>query len=173
MSKHNSWTSITLDLLLAVARKTILHPFVAWMLPLSLKAQATPYSHLSFQITTAYASFLTVFWLFSVLNSRIAYGKPRPCDGSDDVVVITGGASGLGLMIAEFLAMRGTTVAVLDVKPGDVVREAKGIAYYRCDVGNAQHVGITARRIQNEVSSAKEMVALSSANSRSLGCRLF
>lgn len=147
----SSSTVITIDLLLKVARRTFLHPFVAWMIPLSLRAQATPYSHLSFQISVAYASFLTVLYLLSLLNTRIAYGPPTPVDSSEDIIVITGGASGLGLLIAEFYAMRGSAVAVVDIKPKNTLQEANGIAYYQCDVGNAEDVGITAKRIQREV----------------------
>jgi hypothetical protein len=153
MSKDAEPATITIDLLLKVARRTFLHPFVAWMIPLSLRAQATPYNHLSFQLSTAYAVILTLFHLLSVLNTWLAYGSPRPIDPSEEVVVITGGASGLGLLIAEFYAMRGTAVAVMDIKPKDVLQEAKGIAYYQCDVGNAEHVSITAKKIQNEVSA--------------------
>lgn len=142
---------ITIDLLLKVARRTFLHPFVAWMIPLSLRAQVTPYSHWSFQLSAVYASFLTLFYFLSVLNTRIAYGNPRPVDPSDEIIVITGGASGLGLVIAEFYAMRGSTVAVVDIQPNNALQEAKGIAYYQCDVGNAEHVRITAKKVQNEV----------------------
>lgn len=93
--------------------------------------------------------------MVSLLNSRVAYGTPRQVDSSEEVVVITGGASGLGLLIAEFYAMRGTAVAAVDIKPKGALQEAKGIAYYQCDVGNAEHVSITAKRIQNEVSSTQ------------------
>jgi NADPH:quinone reductase-like Zn-dependent oxidoreductase len=142
---------ITIDLLLKVARRTILHPFVAWMIPLSLRAQVTPYSHWSFQLSVAYASFLTLFYFLSILNTRIAYGIPRQVDPSEEIIVITGGASGLGLVIAEFYAMRGSAVAVMDIQPKSTLQEAKGIAYYQCDVGNAEHVRITVEKIRHEV----------------------
>ena len=142
---------ITIDLLLKVARRTFLHPFAAWMIPLSLRAQATPYHHLSFQISTAYASLLTFLYFLSILNARVAYGRPRQVEPSEDVVVITGGASGLGFLLAEFYAMRGVAVAVVDIKPKNELQESRGIAYYQCDVANAEHVSITAKKIQSEV----------------------
>ena len=122
------------------------------MIPLSLRAQATPYHHLSFQISVAYASFITILSLLSVLNTRFAYGRPKPAEHSEDVIVITGGASGLGFLLAEFYAMRGAAVAVVDIKVKPALQESSGIAYYQCDVANAGHVSVTAKRIQSEVS---------------------
>lgn len=75
-------------------------------------------------------------------------------DPSEEIIVITGGASGLGLVVAEFYAMRGSTVAVIDIQPRNTLQEAKGIAYYQCDVGNAEHVNIAAKKIQEEVCQA-------------------
>jgi hypothetical protein len=150
-ARQNQLSIITVDLLLKVGRRTILHPFVAWMIPLSLRAQATPYHHLSFQISTAYALFLTIIYVLSVLNSRIAYGLPRSVDLSEEVVVITGGASGLGLLIADFYAMRGASVAVLDVKPKNSLQESKGITYYLCDVGDFEQVHNMAKIIKEDV----------------------
>jgi len=150
-NQQSWWSTITIDLLLTVARRTIFHPFVAWMIPLSLRAQATPYHHLSFQISAAYASFLTIIYVLSVFNKRIAYGLPRSVDFSEEVILITGGASGLGLLIADFYAMRGASVAVLDVKPGTALQESKGIAYYQCDVGDYEQVHNVAKSIKEDV----------------------
>jgi NADPH:quinone reductase-like Zn-dependent oxidoreductase len=121
------------------------------MIPLSLRAQATPYNHLSFQISTTYASFLTIVYILSLFDKRIAYGLPRSVDLSEEVIVITGGASGLGLVIADFYAMRGASVAVLDVKPKSALQESKGIAYYPCDVGDSEQVHNTAKNIKEDV----------------------
>lgn len=150
-NQQSWWSIITVDLLLKVGGRTILHPFVAWMIPLSLRAQATPYHHLSFQISTAYALFLTIVYVLSVLNRRIAYGLSRSVDLSEEVIVITGGASGLGLLIADFYAMRGASVAVLDVKPKNALQESKGITYYLCDVGDSEQVHRTAKNIKEDV----------------------
>ena len=150
-NQRSWWSIITFDLLLTVGRRTILHPFVAWMIPLSLRAQATPYYHLSFQISTAYALFLTTVYVLSVLDRRIAHGVPRRVDLSEEVVVITGGASGLGLLIADFYTMRGASVAVLDVKPKNAIQESKGITYYVCDVGDSEQVHTTAKDIKEDV----------------------
>jgi len=75
--------------------------------------------------------------------------------------VVTGGASGLGLLIAEIYGMRGVSVAVLDVKEiGDGEgrgadstgwSEMRGVEYYRCDVGDRAQVEEAARRIEADV----------------------
>jgi NADPH:quinone reductase-like Zn-dependent oxidoreductase len=146
-----SWLSfVTVDVIIDAAYKTVLHPFVAWMMPLSLRAITMPYSHPSFQLTTAYACFLTVCYLFSVWSSNYAFGTPREMDFEDEVVVITGGSSGLGLAIADFYRMRGAMVAVLDVQ-GISEDDESGINYYACDVSDAAQIQKTAQSIKKDV----------------------
>lgn len=42
---------------------------------------------------------------------------PSRLDWSEQIVVLTGGASGIGELLANTLAVRGVTVVVLDIKP--------------------------------------------------------
>ncbi|KAI9696051.1 MAG: hypothetical protein M1836_005882 [Candelina mexicana] len=142
-------TYLTIDLLLQVANKTFLHPFVAWMIPLCLRAQAASFRQTSMQLALAYAIALTFLSILSVINKRIAYGLPREVDLSEEVIVITGGASGLGLLIAEVYGMRGASVAVLDVKELDA-KEAMGVEFYRCDVGDRGQVDRVAKEIEKD-----------------------
>ncbi|KAK3062039.1 hypothetical protein LTS18_004949 [Coniosporium uncinatum] len=138
-SQEQGWyTHFNIDLIVKVLSYTILHPFVAWMIPLSLCAQLTPYSHLSLQLSVAYASLLTALFIFSLIDKRIAYGPPRDVDVSEEIIVITGGASGLGLLLAQVYGMRGASVAVLDVNR--VNEESRGITFYNCDVGDKSQV---------------------------------
>ena len=120
------------------------------MLPLSLRAVTIPYSHLSFQLTAAYATLLTFFWVLASISHKIAYGSAREVDISEELVVITGGTSGLGQIIADFYRMKGTPVAVLDIKvPED--EEENGVQYYKCDVGNASEVQAVYKTLTDEV----------------------
>jgi NADPH:quinone reductase-like Zn-dependent oxidoreductase len=144
------YTLLTIDLIIYAAQKTVLHPFVAWMLPLCLRAVTVPYSHISFQLTTAYASLLTLFAVVSVFNHRLAFGIPREVDLSEEVVVITGGASGLGQSIANFYQMKGCSVAILDVKHV-AEEELGGIQYYKCDVGDPEQIKRAAEKIKKDV----------------------
>ena len=126
------------------------------MIPLCLRAQATPYNTPSFIYTTAYASFLTLLYFLSILNQRIAYGTPREIDLTDEVIVITGGASGLGLCIAEIYGMRDASVAVMDVKDVDERTGAEGVEFYTCDVGNQEQVDRTWAQIIEDVCSFQD-----------------
>lgn len=158
---HNHNTSnrtwyhhLTLDTLLLVLCRTILHPWFAWMTVLSLRAQATPYTDLPFILTTAYATLLTLLAIASAINHRIAYGNARPVDLSEEVVVVTGGGSGLGLLIARIYGLRGVSVAVLDVKEiGEVEgwEEGSGVEYYQCDIGSRRSVEWAMGRIRKDV----------------------
>jgi NAD(P)-dependent dehydrogenase (short-subunit alcohol dehydrogenase family) len=147
-----SWAKpLSVDLLLKVLNVTFLHPFVAWMLPLCMRAQAMKWSHPAIQITIGYASLLTALYFLGILNKQIAYSKPRKVDFSEEVIVVTGGASGLGLLIAEVYGMRGATVAVLDVKDLES-GEARGVSVYKCDVGDKEQVARVAIEIERDVS---------------------
>lgn len=64
--------------------------------------------------------------------------------------MITGGASGLGLLIAEVYGMRGASVAVLDVRELEN-QEARGVEFYRCDVGDRAQVASVAKQIEQDV----------------------
>jgi hypothetical protein len=156
-SSSNRPAVITLDLILRALHSTFLHPFIAWLVPLCLRAQATPYSHPSFIITSIYASILTVIVLLAAINRRIAYGLPREVDLSEEVVLVAGGASGIGKAIAENYGMRGVSVAVVDVKRPGTGRgdqdedDMSNIRYYRCDVGDRERLEEVARRIESDV----------------------
>ncbi|KAF4635595.1 hypothetical protein G7Y89_g2507 [Cudoniella acicularis] len=141
---------LSVDLLLKVLNVTFLHPFVAWMLPLCMRAQAMKWTHPAIQIAIGYASLLTALFFINVLNRQIAYSKPRKVDFSEEVIVITGGASGLGLLIAEVYGMRGATVAVLDVMDLES-GEARGVAVYKCDVGDKDQVAKAALEIERDL----------------------
>lgn len=148
-----SWARhLSVDLLLKVLNMTFLHPFVAWMMPLCMRAQAMRWEHPAIQIAIGYAALLTALYFLGVLNQQIAYSKPRKVDLSDEVIVITGGASGLGLLIAEVYGMRGATVAVLDVQELEA-GEARGVSVYKCDVGDREQVARVAVEIERDVST--------------------
>jgi hypothetical protein len=141
---------LTIDLLSTVLQRTLFHPFVAWMIPLSLRAVTVPYEFLSMRLAIGYASFLTLLWALAFINDRIAYGLPRDVNWEDEVVVITGGVSGLGSLVADFYAMRGASVAVLDIKKVED-DEDTGVKYYQCDVGDAKQVEACGKRLRDDV----------------------
>lgn len=151
-SRELSWAKpLSIDLILKVLNVTFLHPFVAWMVPLCMRAQAMTWTATAMQVAIGYASLLTALYFLGVLNRQIAYSKPRKVDFSEEVIVVTGGASGLGLLIAEVYGMRGATVAVLDVKDLEA-GEARGVSVYKCDVGDKEQVAKVAVEIERDVS---------------------
>lgn len=154
-----SWAQpLSIDLLLKVLNITFLHPFVAWMIPLCMRAQAMQWTHPAIQISIGYASLVSLLYFLSILNKQIAYSKPRTVDLSEEVIVITGGASGLGLLIAEVYGMRGATVAVLDIQELES-GEARGVTAYKCDVGDKEQVARVAAQIEKEVKIPTSFIA--------------
>jgi len=144
---------ITIDLLAHVLNRSLFHPFIAWLIPLCQRAVGAPYDSFNFTATCIYASIVTLIWVLGFLNTRIAYGLPRELDWDEEVVVITGGASGLGKILAETYGMRGASVAVLDVRDPEE-EESEGLATvksYKCDVGDAEAVVRTREQIEKHV----------------------
>lgn len=109
-----------------------------------------------------YASVLTVVFVGRGINHRIAYGSPRTAS-EDEVVLVTGGASGLGLLIAQIYAMRGTSVAVLDIKEldGDASEIfGDGVLYIACDVTDRGALETAKEKIEKVVCISHIMFSL-------------
>ncbi|CAK7565935.1 MAG: hypothetical protein SEPTF4163_003865 [Sporothrix epigloea] len=148
---RDSWFApLSIDLVLKVLYVTFLHPFVAWMVVLCFRAEHMAWDAMPIRVSIAYASIVSAGWILAAIDRRIAFGPPRNVDLSDEVIVITGGASGLGLLIAEIYGMRGASVAVLDVKELDN-SEARGVAFYRCDVTDKAQVIKAAAEIERDL----------------------
>jgi hypothetical protein len=150
------WTHhLTLDTLLRVFHHTLFNPFLAWILVLCLRAQVTPSSDPAWILTVAYASLLSVLFVARAVNHRVAHGIPRTVDSAREVVLVTGGASGLGLLIAQIYGMKGASVAVLDIREfgeREVVEVfGEGVGYWRCDVGEREALDAVKREIEMEV----------------------
>lgn len=150
--QRDSWFApLSVDLLLKVLKITFLHPFICWVIPLCFRAQNYPWDHQKMHVSIGWAIFITLCWIANLVNQRMAYGLPREVDLDDEVIVITGGASGLGLLVAEVYGMRGASVAVVDVRDMEN-GEAKGVSFYRCDVSDKEALAKVARQIEEDVS---------------------
>jgi NADPH:quinone reductase-like Zn-dependent oxidoreductase len=150
--QHDSWFApLSVDLFLRVLNITFFHPFVCWILPLCLRARLVKWEAPPMILAFVWATFITALWIANTVSQRIAFGLPREVDLSEEVIVITGGAGGLGMLIAEVYGMRGATVAVLDVKEMEN-GEARGVTYYRCDVGDKAQVAKVVTEIEKDVS---------------------
>lgn len=152
--QHDSWFApLSVDLFLRVLNITLLHPFVCWIIPLCLRAQTVKWEAPPMVAAIAWATLITAITLAEMINQRIAHGLPREVDLGEEVIVVTGGASGLGLLVAEVYGMRGATVAVLDVNEMEN-GEARGVTFYKCDVGDKAQVAKVASEIEKDVSDS-------------------
>ena len=140
----------TIDLLLYVGSYTIFHPFVASLLPLCLRALAAPLRSTPFILTSVYAAFVTICYFLSLTNYRLAYGPARKTRSLCEIVVITGGSSGLGRCLTEIFALKGLGVAVLDVNVEEEGTK-EGVRWYKCDVGNREMVDKVWKRVVDDV----------------------
>ncbi|KAH9907875.1 NAD(P)-binding protein [Xylariomycetidae sp. FL2044] len=148
---RDSWFApLSIDMFLKVLNITLLHPFVAWIIPLCFRAEHQDYSTKPMIVSISWAVFVTILWMSNVINHKIAYGMHREVDLTEEVIVITGGASGLGLLIAEVYGMRGATVAVLDTADLEST-EMRGITHYRCDVSDKTQVARVATEIERDL----------------------
>ncbi|KAF9972453.1 hypothetical protein BGZ73_004435 [Actinomortierella ambigua] len=106
-----------------------------------------------FNLTLVYAALLYTVRIVMAMNTRYQRaggngGERSKIDWGEEVVLITGGASGIGLMLAEALAIRQIEVVVLDVKP---VETALGIESYICDVSDPKDIARAAKLIREDV----------------------
>ncbi|KAI1804521.1 NAD(P)-binding protein [Daldinia bambusicola] len=155
--RESWWAPISVDLLLKVLNVTILHPFVAWIIPLCFRAEHQAWNTNPMVVSIAWAIFVTLLWMGNVISHKIAYGMHREVDLSEEVIVITGGASGLGLLIAEVYGMRGATVAVLDIAELEST-EARGITYYKCDVRDKAQIARVATEIERDLGTPTVLI---------------
>jgi NADPH:quinone reductase-like Zn-dependent oxidoreductase len=119
-----------------------------------------PTTAVEFRGACAYATLVTAAWILFALNQRAAYGRPRTLEWDDEVVLVTGGARGLGAIIAQTYAMRGASVAVLDILDPKAVategaqeEERENLKYYQCDIGDAKTVERVRDQVQKDVCS--------------------
>ncbi|KAF7716271.1 Uncharacterized protein PECH_005028 [Penicillium ucsense] len=146
---------LTLDTFLKVCGKTIFSPFIGWVIVLCLRAQVTPVTDTAFILSVIYAIALTILLVARAINQRIAYGVPRQVDPASEVVLVTGGASGLGLLIAQIYAMKGTSVAVMDIrKMSDKEQDevfGENVLYITCDVGDRRALESAKEEVEQQL----------------------
>ncbi|KAJ5085367.1 hypothetical protein N7532_010138 [Penicillium argentinense] len=158
-SPQRPWSHhLTLDTLYRVLQRTLLSPFLAWLVVLCLRAQVTPPTDPAFLITVAYAVFLSVLFVAQTINHRVAYGVPRTVDSDREVVLITGGA-----------------VAVLDIKEFGGIGEqeglfGEGVCYYQCDVGD--RAALESAKLEIEKELGTPTIIINCAAARINGDRL-
>ncbi|KAJ2776539.1 hypothetical protein H4R18_005619 [Coemansia javaensis] len=107
-------------------------------------------------------------WLFAYLalfvgraalawGRRQQQGRARTVDWSQQVVVLTGGAHGIGLELLQRLSAAGARVAVLDIRPA-LDRVPAGARYYRCDLTDAAQVSAVLDQVGADLGTATMLV---------------
>ncbi|KIX96564.1 uncharacterized protein Z520_07830 [Fonsecaea multimorphosa CBS 102226] len=152
-----SWARhITLDLLLLILANSVFHPWITLVFYLCLAAVHKHREPLAYY-TLYYTAFLAIVELAIWLNHRLTYGRHRKVNWAEDneVVVITGGAQGLGRVLAEMVLRKGAKVAVLDVLPPDEEAQEEmerwDLVWEVVDVSNAEEVKKAVDRVVDEL----------------------
>lgn len=96
--------------------------------------------------------------LLMFVNRRFVDGWGEKLDKDRDIIVITGGSSGLGLKLSALFAVNRYQVVVLDVKEPDQL--VVNVTYKKCDVSKKEHVKGVCEAI---VESGKSIVLINNA----------
>ncbi|KAH8094873.1 retinal short-chain dehydrogenase/reductase [Cristinia sonorae] len=146
--------SFDIDLLVKVLSHTVFSPFFTFFIPVFYYFQGARWPDNIIVLTSSFCAAVSAFWFIKWYSrlyrnqGSLLFGPPR-FDWGEQIVVVTGGASGIGELIANTLAVRNVTVVVLDVKP--IITENYNITYYKCDVSKWEEVEAVAKRIVEEL----------------------
>lgn len=146
--------ALDVDLIVKVLANTAFSPFFTGMIPVFY------YFHVgtlrndtvvgSFYYFLLVSSFWFIKWCSRLYrNHENFWFRNPPLDWSEQVVVITGGASGVGELLANTLAVRNVTVVVLDLNP--IVTENYNISFYKCDVSDWEQVKAVSEVVIKEI----------------------
>ncbi|KAF8622123.1 hypothetical protein AX15_007256 [Amanita polypyramis BW_CC] len=142
------------DLVVKVSSHTLFSPFFVSLIPVFYFFQGAKVTDDAVVYSTLYFVIVSVYWIlkwYSKLhrNKGSIFSGPKPLDWEEQIILITGGASGIGHLLANTLAVQGVTVVVLDVEP--IVTDNYNITFYKCDVSDWHEVESTARRVIEEI----------------------
>ncbi|KAF7550714.1 hypothetical protein G7046_g7928 [Stylonectria norvegica] len=144
------------DVVLRLIRQTALNP--ALLLPLVLLARFTRKGQdLAILHPTAASRLKKLFWV-AVARAVSAWMSDRARNNWVDdrynwpkeIVVITGGAGGIGGRMVKLFEERGTTVVVLDIQPMSFA-VSSNVHHYHCDIRSPEAVAAVAAKIKAQV----------------------
>ena len=169
-----SFPLLTLDSLVALLLRPITNPFFTILPPLAALAVNPDTSNKYFQYQVVFSVICIIIQLFIALNKKVAGGSRRSLDWEQEVVLITGGAGGLGRVLAEFYgSIRRCTTIVVDVAPASEERirewEEVGCTYCQCDVSSYDAVMALKRQVEDEAGRVSILIlAAGIANAKSI-----
>ncbi|KAJ2454098.1 hypothetical protein GGF42_003682 [Coemansia sp. RSA 2424] len=151
-----------MDTIMRYVSKTAYSPLASYLIVNALSRKLHPASTKD-KISAAAALWATtnvVLPGMAKLASRLFCGAKKPVQWANEIVVVTGGSSGVGLELVKRLLRAGARVAIIDVNPFpiDDAQYNDQWRYYSCDITNLDMVKATADRIRDELGDATMLV---------------
>ncbi|KAH0839835.1 retinal short-chain dehydrogenase reductase [Lanmaoa asiatica] len=148
------YDNVDLDMVVKVLQQTAFSPFFTVFIPVFYFFHGRGVLTPAVINSACYCAIVCVFWLLKWLstlyrNQGSLLLAPEPLDWSEQIVLITGGSSGMGELLANTLAVRNVNVVVLDIKP--IQTENYNITYYKCDVSKWEEVEAISKKVIEEV----------------------
>ncbi|KAF8897816.1 retinal short-chain dehydrogenase/reductase [Infundibulicybe gibba] len=146
--------SLDVDLIVKVLSHTVFSPFFIFLIPIFYIFQGLQLTDPTVVLSFVYYLVISLFWFLKWYSrlyrnqGNLLYGPGR-FDWGEQIVVVTGGASGIGELLSNTLAVRNVSVVVLDINP--IVTENYNITYYKCDVSKWEEVKAAADKIVEEI----------------------
>lgn len=95
----------------------------------------------------------------SVASNSWRITKASGWDWPNEIAVVTGGCSGIGLKVVQQLTARGVRVAILDIQALPKVLEGhRQVRYFKCDVTSPESVNAAADAVRKELGHASILV---------------
>ncbi|OQD91060.1 hypothetical protein PENANT_c001G11328 [Penicillium antarcticum] len=160
MAQAKPWLSregFTADVLGNIISKTLLDPWK--ILPLfvlskyTIKGRDLSKTHPNLQ--KALQALTTISLLTNLeayLDHRIQNNNQKdPYNWNKEVIILTGGSTGIGRQIAQQLGTKEIKVAILDISPPDITSTSlpNSVRFYECDITNPETIATTATSIRN------------------------
>ncbi|KAF9104114.1 hypothetical protein BGX27_010247 [Mortierella sp. AM989] len=137
----------SIDFVMRLLNASIFHLSFPFFLIPCIKLYGFSNESLAFLLAAAYGAILFLVKIANTFHVR-SQRRDGKVDWEDEIVLITGGASGIGCLLAEALAIRHITVVVLDILP---LKSSLDIDSYICDVSNPDDIARVAKEIREDV----------------------
>ncbi|WVQ83557.1 hypothetical protein IAT38_005698 [Cryptococcus sp. DSM 104549] len=152
---HLVFDNLDLDVVIKVFSKTLFSPFFVLFLPLTFLSQVHS-DHPAFIISCVWTVFVCSISTWNHIDRIYANQSswifaPPKLKWEEQIVLITGGGSGIGALLAETLAMRNVPVVVLTKEAPKYESANENIYTYTCDVSDCKQVEAVAGKVREEV----------------------